>query len=104
MEDEFTKEFDVHKEYGEDDHFIGYRCDHPSLSFRVGRDLYVGYFVALRPCNGDDHPFWIARAMSDPNSNLEKPNTLQIQFFRPVSWNRDVLKFYKDWNIDVNQR
>ena len=40
--------------------------------------------------------------MSDPNSNLERPNTVQIQIFRPVSWNRNVLKFYEDWDIDVN--
>ena len=45
---------------------------------------------------------WIAQAMSDPNSNLERTNTVQIQFFRPISRNRDVLKFYKDWDIDVN--
>ena len=40
--------------------------------------------------------------MSDPNSNLERPNIVQIQFFRHVSRYRDVLKFYKDWDIDVN--
>ena len=73
-------------------------------SFLVGRDLYVDYFVALRPCNRHDRPFWIARAMSNPNSNPEKPNTMQIQFFRHVSQNRDVLKFYKDWDIDINLR
>ena len=33
MKDEFTKEGDVCKEYGEDDHFVGYRCDHPPPSF-----------------------------------------------------------------------
>ena len=27
---------------------------------------------------------------------------VQIQFFRPVSQNRDVLKFYEDWDIDIN--
>ena len=60
MEDEFTEEGDVRKEYGEDDHFVGHRCDRPPPSFRIGCDLYVGYFVALRPCDGDDRPFWIA--------------------------------------------
>ena len=104
MEDEFTEEGDVREEYGKDDHFIGHRCDHPSLSFRIGCDLYVGYFVALRPCDRDDRSFWIARAMLDPNSNSESPNTVQIQFFRLVSRNRDVLKFYNDWDIGVNLR
>jgi hypothetical protein len=42
--------------------------------------------------------------MSDPNSNPERPNTVEIQFFRPVSRDRDVLKFYKDWDTDVNLR
>ena len=42
--------------------------------------------------------------MSDPNSNPERPNTMQIQFFYPVSRNRDVLKFYKDWDTNVNLR
>ena len=27
---------------------------------------------------------------------------VQIQFFRLVSKNKDVLKFYKDWETDVN--
>ena len=33
VEDEFTKEGDVRKEYGEDDHFVGHRCDCPPPSF-----------------------------------------------------------------------
>ena len=102
VEDEFTEEGHVREEYGEDDHFVGHRCDRPPPSFRIGRDLYAGYFVALRPSDGDDRPFWIAQAMSDPNSNPERPNTVQIQFFRHVSWNRDVLKFYEDWDTNVN--
>ena len=104
LEDEFTEEGDIREEYGEDDHFVGHRRDRPPPSFRVGRDLYAGYFVALRPCDGDERPFWIARAISNPNSNPEKPNTVQIQFFRPVSRDKDVMKFYKDWDTDVNLR
>ena len=69
VEDEFTEQGDIHEEYGEDDHFVGHRCDRPPPSFQIGHDLYAGYFVALRPCDGDDCPFWIAQAMSDPNSN-----------------------------------
>ena len=42
--------------------------------------------------------------MSDPNSNPERPNIVQIQFFCLVSRNRDVLKFYKDWDTNVNMR
>ena len=42
--------------------------------------------------------------MSDPNSNPERPNTVQIQFFRLVSRDKDVMKFYKNWDTDVNLR
>ena len=89
VEDEFIEKGDVREEYGEDDHLVGHRCDCPPPSFQIGRDLYASYFVVLRPCDRDDCPFWIARAMSDPNSNPERPNTVQIQFFRPVLRNRN---------------
>ena len=42
VEDEFTEEGDVRGEYGEDDHFLGHRCDRLAPSFRIGCDLYVG--------------------------------------------------------------
>jgi hypothetical protein len=70
----------------------------------VGRDLYAGYFIALRPCDGDERPFGIALAVSNPNSIPDMPNTVQIQFYRPVSRDRDVLKFYRNWDTDVNLR
>jgi hypothetical protein len=104
IEEEFTEDGDVREEYGEDDHFVGQRRDRPPPSFRVGRDLFAGYFVALRPCDGDPKPVWIARAISDPNSNPERPNTVQIQFFRPISSDQDVKQYYKDWDTDDNLR
>jgi hypothetical protein len=60
--------------YDEDDHFVGQRRDHPAPSFRVLRDVYEGYFVAVWPVDGDSRPVWIARAKSDPNCNPEWPN------------------------------
>jgi hypothetical protein len=42
--------------------------------------------------------------MSHPNSNPDMPNTIEIQFFRPISSDRDVLKYYKGWDIDKNLR
>ena len=104
VEDEYTEEGRAREEYGEDDHFVGHRRDCPPPSFRVGRDLYAGYFVALRPCDEDIRPFWLGRAMSDPNSNPDMPNTVLIQFFRPISRDRDVLKYYKDWDTDKHLR
>ena len=75
VEDEFTEEDDVRKEYGEDDHFVGHRCDHPPPSFQIGRDLYVGYFVALRPQDKDNHPF-----------GLYKPCQIQTLIQRSQTW------------------
>jgi hypothetical protein len=53
VEDQFMEDGSVRKEYNEDDHFIGQRWDHPIPSFRVSHDLYDGYFVAVRPADGD---------------------------------------------------
>ena len=33
VENEFREEGDVREEYGEDDHFVGHRCDRPPPSF-----------------------------------------------------------------------
>jgi hypothetical protein len=54
-------------EFIEDDHFVGQRQDRPAPSFRVLRNVYEGYFVAVWPVGGDSSPVWIARAKSDPN-------------------------------------
>jgi hypothetical protein len=70
----------------------------------VGRDLYNGYFVAVRPADGDSRPVWIARALSDPNSNPEKPNCILIQYFRPTSRSREVQDNYTGWDSDRGLR
>jgi hypothetical protein len=64
----------------------------------VGRDLYEGYFVAIRPADGDTRPVWIARALSDPNSNPERPNCVLIQYFRPTSRDQNVQDYYTGWD------
>ena len=72
FEDEFTETGNVREEYDEDEHFIGQTRDRPAKSFRVNRDLYEGYFVAIRPFEDDgEHSVWITRAFSNPNSNPE---------------------------------
>ena len=74
FEDEFTEIGNVREEYDEDEHFVGQARDRPTKSFRVNLDLYEGYFVAIRPFEDDrEHPVWIARALSNPNSNPEYP-------------------------------
>jgi hypothetical protein len=69
VEDEFMDDDTVHEEYVEDALFVGRRRDRPAPSFRVGRDIYARYFIAVRSANGDLHPFWVARAVTNPSSD-----------------------------------
>ena len=70
FEDEFTKMRNVIEEYDEDKRFVGQACDPSAELFRVNRDLYEGYFMAIRLFDNDKkHLLWIARALSNPNSN-----------------------------------
>ena len=105
FEDEFTDTCNVCEEYDEDEHFIGQARDCPTKSFWVNRDLYEGYFVAIRASDDDrEHPIWIARALSNPNSNLEHLGCILIQYFRPISRNENVQKFYTSWDFGNDLR
>jgi hypothetical protein len=57
VEDEYMDDGIVREEYAEDALFVGCRRDRPSPSFRVGRDVYGGYFLAVQSTNGDLRPF-----------------------------------------------
>jgi hypothetical protein len=48
---------ELQEEFGVDAPFVGWRRDRPAPSFRVGRDLYAGYFIVLCPSDGDIRPF-----------------------------------------------
>jgi hypothetical protein len=98
LEDRFTTDGDIREEYAEDDHFVGQVCDRPLPSFRVSRDVYAGYFVAIRPEDGDVRPVWIAQATSDPNSDQEHPNCMKVQYFRPTSRAKEVQRCYMGWD------
>ena len=77
--------------------------DRPLESFRVNRDLYEGYFVVIHP--SEEHrqrPLWIARALSNPNSNLEHPSCVLIQYFRPTSRTRSIQEFYTGWDSETD--
>ena len=43
---------------------------------------------------------WIARALSNPDCNPEKPNRILIQYFHPTSRSVDVKEFYTSWDSD----
>jgi hypothetical protein len=60
VEDEYMDDGTIHEEYAEDAPFVGRRRDSLPPSFRVGRDVFVGYFLAVRPADGDLRSFWVA--------------------------------------------
>ena len=60
---------------------VGPLWNGPQPSFRMAQDVFEGYFVAIRPTDGDSHPVWIERALSNPNSSPENPNCILIQYF-----------------------
>ncbi len=97
-EDQYTEVGAMREEFDDDEVYIGQRRDRPPPSFRVLRDLFDGYFVAIRPADGDRRPVWIARAKSDPNTNPDKPNFVLIQYFRPTSRSQDVQDSYLGWD------
>lgn len=88
----------MREEYADDAPFIGKRCNCPARSFRVGRDVYAGYFIVVRRADGNLRPFWIARALSDPDSNQEHPNCVEIQYWRPANMANHVQDTYKGWD------
>ena len=95
---EFLNTGELREEYGQDPHFIGRLCDRPRESFRVGRDVFAGYFLALRPADGDARPFWIARALSDFDVDHNNPGCIQIQYFKPATKSNIVQDTYVGWD------
>jgi hypothetical protein len=57
VEDKFMDDGTVREEYAKDAPFVGRRHNRPGPSFRVGRDVYVGYFIVVRSTDGDLRPF-----------------------------------------------
>ena len=104
LDDREDRDGEDREEFGEDEAYVGPLSGRPNPSFRVARDLFEGYFVAIRPAEGDLHPVWIGRTLSDPNSNPENPNCVLIQYFRPTSRNQDVQDFYTGWDSERDLR
>jgi hypothetical protein len=57
VEDRFMDNGELQEEFGVDAPFVGQRSDRPAPLFRIGLDVYVGYFVVLRPSDSDNRPF-----------------------------------------------
>ena len=89
----------VGEEYEKDAPFVGRRCDRPRPSFRVMRDMYGGYFVVVRPADGDMKSFWLGRAMTNPNPNPDHVHMIKIQYWRPVRGQHINEETYEGWDI-----
>jgi hypothetical protein len=98
VEDEFMDDSTVREEYAEDAPFVGRRRDRPAPSFRVGRDVYAGYFIAVRFADGDLRPFWVARAVTNPSPDLGHRNQIQIQYWMPNSFQHVHADTYIGWD------
>ena len=103
-EDELDDDGEAREEFGEDDLFVGNLRNRPLPSFRVARDLFDGYFVAIRPADEDPKPIWIARALSDPFADANHPNCMLIQYFKPASRVQNVQEFYHGWDSQKGLR
>ena len=54
--DQLDDDGEDREEFGEDEAYVGPLSGRPNPSFRVARDLFEGYFVAVQPTEGDLHP------------------------------------------------
>ena len=82
FEDQFMEAGDVREEYDEDEHFDRQAQDRPLESFQVNQDLHEGHFVAICPFEEDRQPHvWIARALSNSNSNPKHLGYMPIPYF-----------------------
>ena len=68
------------EEFAEDALYVGQRHHCPTESFCMAQDVYVGYFIALRPKDDDSKLFWLARVLTDVNSDWNHPNEIKIEF------------------------
>ena len=66
----------MREEFAKDGPFVGRRRDRPQPSFRVGRNVFTGYFIVVRPADEDLCPFWLARALTNPNSDPGHLNSI----------------------------
>ena len=62
------------------------------------RDTYGGYFVVVRPAEGDMKPFWIGRAMTNPSLDPDHVHMIKIQYWRPVRGQHINEETYEGWD------
>ena len=97
--DRFHKDGTLREEFARDVPHVGRRGDRSAESFRVARDVYARYFLAIWPAGeGINHPFWIARALTDPNSDVNHPNCIWMQYWTPTSTHYVDVETYEGWD------
>ena len=90
---------ELKEEFGVDAPFVGRRRDRPAPSFRIGRDVYAGYFLVLRPNDGDIQPFQIARALTNVDAELmEHLHYMLIQYWKPFASFNHIQETYGGWD------
>jgi len=72
------------EEFAQDPPFIGRKRDLPQTSFRINRDCFAGYFIVVRPADNDPKSLWLARAITNPNSDPCHIHQIQIQYWMPA--------------------
>ena len=97
--DQFQEDGTLHEEFATDVPLVGCRGDRSVESFQIAKDVYIGYFHAIRPANeGTNHPFWIARALTNPNSDVSHPNCIWMQYWTRASTHYVDAKTYVGWD------
>ena len=96
--DRMRRDGTLQEEDAEDAPFVGRKRDRPRASFRVNRDTFAGYFVAVRPADGDARPFWLARAITNPSPDPGHLHMIQIQYWTPASERHINMETYDGWD------
>jgi hypothetical protein len=78
VKDQFCDESTMREKYAEDIPFIGRKCDRPTPTFQVGHDVFVKYFLAVHPGDGDLRLFRVALAVINPNHDLAQANVIHL--------------------------
>jgi hypothetical protein len=68
---------ELQEEFSVDAPLVGRKHDRPTISFSVGRDVFVGYFVIVRLNENEKRLCWIAWALTNVNAKpIEHPNCI----------------------------
>ena len=86
------------EEEAEDAPFVGRRRDRPRASFRINCDTFAAYFVVVRPADGDPKPFWLVRAITNPNLDPGHTHMIEIQYWTPAVERYINMEMYDGWD------